>query len=550
MKSREEEYKEIFIAEALEYFDALNRHISTLEKQPDNEQTLAEIFRLLHNLKANSKAIGYLQISDVSHKLETAFSLIRNKELAFSDEVVTVLFDGIDLLGELITGIDSKEGTEPDPVLLRNLDIIVENLSDSAIELAKVQKYNTSKNLSLSDLVYIQIKKLDHMMNLVGELMIDRDRILSISKDMGNDELKTVSAHLYRITEDLQYSVMDARLVNIGSLFNKFPRIVRDIAAAEKKEVDLELIGQNIQIDRNILQIMTDSLLHLVRNAVTHGLETPAEREKKEKARVGHLVLSAKSDRENVLIELSDDGRGMDYQLIKRTAVERNLITADAAQGISEAEALMFLFEPGFSTAKEVTEFSGRGVGLDVVKNAVDSIGGRLMVKSEIGEGTTFTMQLPTSIAVKGALLFEVDEIFYAIPLIHTEQVIALDKDEIHEVGDVMIADLKGEAITLVYLHELLNAEEGQMRLGDKSRLKGQVQNIVVVSYNNRKLGLIVDKLYRQQDIVVKPMSKPLDRIDLYGGVTLLGTGKVCLVLDVPATTRYFINRRQAQEHV
>lgn len=545
MKSREQEYKEIFIAEALEYYDALNRHISTLEKQPDDDQTLAEVFRLLHNLKANSKAIGYLPISDVSHKLETAFSLIRSKELAFSDEVVTVLFDGVDMLGELITNIDNNEETEPDPVLLRNLDIIVENLSESTIELAKVQKYNSSKTLSLSDLVYIQIKKLDHMMNLVGELMIDRDRILSISKGSDNDELKSVSSHLYRITEDLQYSVMDARLVNIGSLFNKFPRIVRDIAAAEKKEVDLKLSGQDIQIDRNILQIMTDSLLHLVRNAVTHGLELPDEREKKGKPRTGQLRLSAQSDRENVLIELSDDGNGMDIKQIKRTAVERQLITAEAAKGLADVEALTFLFEPGFSTAKEVTEYSGRGVGLDVVKNAVDSIGGRLTVNSEKGRGTTFTLLLPTSIAVKGALLFEVDEIFYAIPLIHTEQVVALDKDEIHEVGDVMVASLNGETVTVVYLHELLNADETNMRLGDKSRLKGQVQNIVVVSYNNRKLGLIVDKLYRQQDIVVKPLSKPLDQIDLYGGVTLLGTGKVCLVLDVPATTRYFIYKRQ-----
>ncbi|MCJ8166653.1 chemotaxis protein CheA [Pontibacter sp. E15-1] len=545
MKSREQEYKEIFIAEALEYYDALNRHISTLEKQPDDERTLAEVFRLLHNLKANSKAIGYLHISDVSHKLETAFSLVRSKELSFSDEVVTVLFDGIDLLGELISAIDKDEEKEPDPVLLRNLDIIVENLSESTIELAKVQKYSSSKNLSLSELVYIQIKKLDHLMNLVGELMIDRDRILSLSKELGSNELKAVSSHLYRITEDLQYSVMDARLVNIGSLFNKFPRIVRDIATAEKKEVDLTLSGQDIQIDRNILQIMTDSLLHLVRNAVTHGLELPAERERKGKPRAGKLRMSAQSDRENVLIELTDDGSGMDFKQIKRTAVERQLVTADVAKGLTDAEVLSFLFEPGFSTAREVTEFSGRGVGLDVVKNAIDSIGGRLTVDSEKGRGTTFTMLLPTSIAVKGALLFEVDEIFYAIPLIHTQQVVALDKDEIHEIGEVMIANLKGENVTVVYLHELLNADEADMRLGDKDRLKGQVQNIVVVAYNNRKLGLIVDKLYRQQDIVVKPMSKPLDRIDLYGGVTLLGTGKVCLVLDVPATTRYFMNRRQ-----
>ena len=544
MKSREQEYKEIFIAEALEYFDSLNRHISELEKQPQNDKILAEIFRLLHNLKANAKAIGYLQISDVSHKLETAFSLIRNKELSFSDEVVTVLFDGIDMLGDLIGNIDNPNTLEPDPVLLRNLDIIVDNLADSTIELAKVQKYTSSKNLSLSDLIYIQIKKLDHMLNLVGELIIDRDRIISLSRELNNDDLKVVSSHLYRITEELQYSVMDARLVNIGTLFNKFPRIVRDIATAEHKEINLEVIGQDIQIDRNILQIITDSLLHLVRNAITHGIEMPQQREKANKPKAGSLVLSARNDRENVLIKLKDDGKGIDLKKVRKTAVKKKLVSADVVDDLPDKEVLSFLFEPGFSTAEVVTEFSGRGVGLDVVKNAIDSIGGRLHVDTKLGVGTTFTMQLPTSIAVKGALLFEVDEIFYAIPLIHTEQVVALDKDELHEVGDVMVADVKGETITVIYLHELLNADEANMKLGDKTRLKGQVQNIVIVSYNNRKLGLIVDKLYRQQDIVVKPLSKPLDKIDLYGGVTLLGSGKVCLVLDVPAITRYFISKR------
>ncbi|MCX2739133.1 chemotaxis protein CheA [Pontibacter anaerobius] len=545
MKSREQEYKEIFIAEALEYFDALNRHISTLEKEPESDETLAEIFRLLHNLKANSKAIGYLQISDVSHKLETAFSLIRNKELTFSEEVVKVLFDGIDLLGELIHNVDNPKYGEPDPVLLRNLDIIVENLSDSTIELTKVQKYNTSKNLALSELIYIQIRKLDHMMNLVGELMIDRDRVLSISRELNHDELKSVSSHLYRITEELQYSVMDARLVSIGTLFNKFPRIVRDVATAEGKQVNLELHGHDIQIDRNILQIMADSLLHLVRNAITHGLERPEEREAKGKKVTGQLKLAAQSDRENVLIRLQDDGRGIDLRQVKRSAVEKQLITADAAKGMADNEVLSLLFEPGFSTAKEITEFSGRGVGLDVVKNAIDSIGGRINVNSEKGKGTTFTLQLPSSIAVKGALLFEVAGIYFAIPLIHTDQVVAMDKDDLHEVGGVLIADMKGETVTVVYLNELLNAPEQEMNLGDKSRLNGQVQNIIIVSYNNRKLGLIVDKLYRQQDIVVKPLSKPLDQIDIYGGVTLLGTGKVCMVLDVPAITRYFIHRKQ-----
>ncbi|WP_299699950.1 chemotaxis protein CheA [uncultured Pontibacter sp.] len=544
MKSREQEYKEIFIAEALEYFDALNRLISELEKRPQDDKVLAEIFRMLHNLKANAKAIGYLQISDVSHKLETAFGLIRNKELSFSDEVVGVLFDGIDLLGELIKNIDSEQQIEPDPILIRNLDIIVDSLSDSTVELAKVQKFSSSRNLTLSDLIYIQVKKLDHLMNLVGELIIDRDRILSLSRELDNDELKMVSSHLYRITEDLQYSVMDARLVSIGTLFNKFPRVVRDIATAEKKEVDLELSGQDIQIDRNILQIMTDSLLHLVRNAITHGLEKPEQRSKAGKPKVGQLELSARSDRESVVISLTDDGKGIDLNQVRKAAVAQQLVPADVADGLPDTEVFSFLFEPGFSLAKEVTEYSGRGVGLDVVKNAIDSIGGRIRIDSKKGKGTTFTLQLPTSIAVKGALLFEIDSIFYAIPLIHTDLVVALDKDELHEVGDVLVADIKGETVTVVYLDELLNIPESAMRLGDKTKLKGQVQNIIIVSYNNRKLGLIVDKLYRQQDIVVKPLSKPLDSIDIYGGVTLLGTGKVCLVLDVPAITKYFISRR------
>jgi two-component system chemotaxis sensor kinase CheA len=544
MKSREQEYKEIFIAEALEYFDALNRLISELEKKPQDDQVLAEIFRMLHNLKANAKAIGYLQIADVSHKLETAFGLIRNKELSFSDEVVGVLFDGIDMLGELIGGIDNELMPEPDPVLLRNLDIIVDSLSDSTIELAKVQKFSSSRNLTLSDLIYIQIKKLDHLMNLVGELIIDRDRIISLSRELDHDELKSVSSHLYRITEELQYSVMDARLVSIGTLFNKFPRVVRDIATAEKKEVDLYLTGQDIQIDRNILQIMTDSLLHLVRNAITHGIEKPDEREMAGKPKAGQLTLAARSDREHVVISLSDDGKGINLNQVRKAAVKQHMVPADVAEGLPDTEVYSFLFEPGFSMAKQVTEYSGRGVGLDVVKNAIDSIGGRIRIDSQLGQGTTFTLQLPTSIAVKGALLFEVDSIFYAIPLIHTDSVIALDKDELHEVGDVLVADIKGETVTVVYLNELLNVKEADMRLGDKTRLLGQVQNIIIVSYNNRKLGLIVDKLYRQQDIVVKPLSKPLDSIDIYGGVTLLGTGKVCLVLDVPAITKYFVNRR------
>lgn len=546
MKSREQEYKEIFIAEALEYFDALNRHISELEKNPNNEVLLAEIFRLLHNLKANAKAIGYLAIADVAHKLETAFELIRSKDLAFTDETVAVLFDGIDLLGDLIANVDNKDYKIPDEGVLRNLELLVERAGngEKAVEVARAPRYMNAKSISLSDLVYIQIKKLDHLLNLVGELIIDRDRIFSISKELGHPDLSAVSSHLYRITEDLQYSVMDARLVTIGSLFNKFPRIVRDIAVAEKKDIHLEISGQDIQIDRNILQIITDSLLHIMRNAISHGIEPAEERLQAGKTREGNIALAAQSDREMVQIRLSDDGKGIDLEEVRRGIVHKGLLPAELTKDLRDNEVLSYIFEPGFSLAREVTEVSGRGVGLDVVKNAIDAIGGKIQVDSEKGKGTTFTLHLPTSIAVKGALLFEVDENFYAIPLMHTDSVVAWPTKELHEVGDLLVADIKGETITVFSLHEFLTAEPHTMDLGSKARLQGVVQNIIIVTYNNRKLGLIVDKLYRQQDIVIKPLNKPVDNLEIYGGVTLLGSGKVCLVLDVPGITRYFLSRK------
>jgi two-component system, chemotaxis family, sensor kinase CheA len=547
MKSREEEYKEIFIAEALEYYDALSQHISNLEKNPGDEYILAEIFRLLHNLKANAKAIGYLQVSEVAHKLETAFGLIRKKELSFSEDVVPVLFNGIDLLGEMIHNVDNPEFRMPDVSLLQNLDQIVENPGEGSLGLSNVNRQVSLRGLTLSDLIYIHIKKLDHLLNLVGELIIDRDRILSLSHEIDSDDLRSVSAHLYRITDELQYSVMDARLVSIGTLFNKFPRVVRDISAIEKKQVRLEIKGQDIQIDRNILQIITDSLLHLLRNAVSHGIERESVRKKLGKNTTGTISLSAQNDRETVIIRLSDDGRGIDLQEVRKGIVDKGFLSEESTKDLRDAEVLTYLFEPGFSLAKEITEVSGRGVGLDVVKNAMDAIGGRIRIESEKKHGTTFILNLPTSIAVKGALLFEVDANYYAIPLLHTDSVVALPISELHEVGGMLVADLQDDTIAVVYLHELLNTDPALMELGDKRRLRGAVQNIIIVSYNNRKVGLIVDKLIRQQDIVVKPLNPPVDKVDIYSGVTLLGTGKVCLVLDVMAITRYIFSRKEGR---
>ena len=544
MTAREQEYREMFMAEALEYYDAMSRHISELERNPTDVPALNELFRLMHNLKSNARAMGHLPIGEVAHHMETIFGLIRDRQRTFSGSLVPVIFAGIDALGNMIRAVGQDQPLPDALLLLENLDRLVRGEEPIFEDNQAETDEDANRKLELSDLVYIQVKKLDNLLNLVGELVIDRDRILTLAQELGNPALQATAQHLFRISDDLQYSVMDARLVGVGVLLNKFPRVVRDVATAERKEVELTLSGQDVQIDRNILQIITDALLHLVRNAVGHGLETPAERQAAGKPAAGQLTLSALTERDDVLIQVQDDGRGINTDAVRRKAIERGLTTAATAAHLSEREVWAFLFEPGFSMAREVTDISGRGVGLDVVKLAIDSLGGQLRVDSEMGQGTTFTLVLPTSIAVKGALLVELNGRAYAVPLMHTDTVLALRSQQLHIVNGLLITNLQEESVPVVPLRHLLHAEgDDLLPPATKVDLEGS-QQVLVVSYNGRRLGLIVDRFLRQQSIVIKPLSKPLDTVDLFGGVTLLGSGQVCLVLDVPALTRLFLAKR------
>lgn len=549
MTAREQEYREMFMAEALEYHDGMSRHLSELERSPADAAALNELFRLMHNLKSNARAMGHTTIGEVAHSLETIFGLIRDNQRAFAGSLVPVVFTGLDELGALIRAVGADQPLSDATALLENLARLARGeepmLTDASGPTDPDAPFEEdTRKLELSDLVYIQVRKLDKLLNLVGELVIDRDRILTLAEEIGHPALQATARHLFRISDDLQYSVMDVRLVGVGVLLNKFPRVVRDVAAAEGKEVELSLSGQDVQIDRNVLQIITDGLLHLVRNGVSHGLETPAQREATGKSRVGQMRLSALTERDDVLIQVADDGPGIDTEAVRRKAVERGLTTAALAAGLDEQAVWAFLFEPGFSTAAQVTDISGRGVGLDVVKRALDSLGAQLRIDSVWGQGTSFTLVLPTSIAVKGALLVELDGRPYAVPLLHTETVLALRPEEFSVPAGLLLVHVQGQAVPVVPLRDLLHAEESEtLPIADKAQLHGS-QQVLVVNYNNRRLGLLVDQFLRQQSIVIKPLSKPLDAIDLFGGVTLLGSGQVCLVLDVPALTRLFVARR------
>jgi two-component system chemotaxis sensor kinase CheA len=550
MTAREQEYRELFMAEALEYYDAMSRHLSELERNPQDVAALNELFRLMHNLKANARAMGFMDMGEVAHRMETLFGQIRGNERTFTGSLVPLTFRAVDILGDMIRAVGSGQETGDAKVLLDNLEHLIkgeEIVETRAPQTEDEAETDAARKLELSDLVYIPVKKLDNLLNLVGELVIDRDRILTLAAELGHPALQATARHLFRISDDLQYSVMDVRLVGAGVLLNKFPRVVRDVASAEGKQVELTLAGQDVQIDRNVLQLITDALLHIVRNAVSHGLEDPATRQAAGKPATGRLLISALTERDDVLIQVQDDGRGIDTEAVRKKAVRKNLLTAEAAAVLDEQEVWALLFEPGFSMAEKITDISGRGVGLDVVKLAIDSLGGRLRVNSELGQGTTFTLVLPTSIAVKGALLIELDERSYAVPLLHTDTVLALPNDDIFVVGGLLMTRIQDENVPLVPLRQLLYSE-GDELLPRATRADlppdGGLHQVLVVSYNNRRLGLLIDRFLRQQNIVVKSLSKPLDTIDLFGGVTLLGNGQLCLVLDVPALTRLFLAKR------
>lgn len=550
MKSRDQEYREMFMAEALEYYDAMSRHLSELERNPQEVAALNELFRLMHNLKANARAMGFVDMGEVAHKMETLFGQIRGQERTFAGSLVGMTFQAVDTLGNMIRAVGAGQETTDAKLLLDNLDRLIAGEEPETAAAAPTEEEadaDASRKLELSDLVYIPVKKLDNLLNLVGELVIDRDRILTLAAELGSPALQATARHLFRISDDLQYSVMDVRLVGVGVLLNKFPRVVRDVAAAENKQVELTLSGQDVQIDRNVLQLITDALLHLVRNGVSHGLEDAATRVAAGKPAIGKLRISALTERDDVLLQVQDDGRGIDTEAVRQKAIRKGVVTTEVADTLDEQGVWMLLFEPGFSMAEQITDISGRGVGLDVVKLAIDSLGGQLRVASELGKGTTFTLVLPTSIAVKGALLVELDERAYAVPLLHTDTVLALPNEEIFAVGGLLMARVQDENVPLVPLAQLLYAE-GDELLPRATRAdlpaEATLHQVLVVSYNNRRLGLLVDRFLRQQNIVVKSLSKPLDTIDLFGGVTLLGNGQLCLVLDVPALTRLFLAKR------
>lgn len=551
----------MFLAEALENYEELNKLFTALEKNHNDKKAIDAIFRITHTLKGNAMGMGFESIADLSHVLEDVFSEVKNGALVLEPGLFDILFKTNDKLGELIYAITSNADVKYKgiktklQVFLRTIkttsvteenDLINNNnersetvsITDNGVsEIIPGDDENQPK-ITFSDLVQIPVRKLDSLLNLVGELIIERDSLIAHGLESGG----SISdyARLQRITSDLQYGVMDVRLVQVGFLFNKFHRVLRDAANLEDKKANLILEGTEIEIDRNILKIMSDSLIHLIRNSIGHGIEKTEVRKKAGKNEVGNVYLKARNEKDTVIIEITDDGHGIDHNSIKKKAIEKKIVSKEVADTLTNDEILQIIFEPGFSNAEKITEVSGRGVGMDVVKKATESIGGKISIKTELGKGSTITLMLPSSMAVKGALLFELNQQEYAIPLTYTEAVVSLRKYDLHKVSSGIIANYLGKTISIIFLRDLfamhsledLYKENGLYKSFSSCPDDGKLE-VMVVSYNNKYFGLVVDKLLQQKEIVEKTLSKPIDTLDLFSGATILGNGSVCMVLDI-----------------
>lgn len=685
------QYLELFIDETKEHLQSLNEHILQLEKEPEDADTINEIFRAAHTLKGMAGTMGYTRMQRLTHDLENVFQEIRNGNMKANAKLIDILFRGLDALeGYLeIISTTGSEGTEDNEDIIKDLDELVKEGTDqagesapeekkenkeeapsaapaeeasskdkfrqivvseyeiSAMENAKQEGQNifgitvylqkscvlkaaraflvfksveskgeliksvptteqiedeefefdfswilatkeskeSIKNLimnvseiadvAIDDFAYqvekteevqatateaketvvkeekketvkkpavkgkvasrsvrVDIDKLDVLMNLVSELIIAKNALVSVSSAEGSTDLSSNSTfnenieYLERVTTNLHESVMKVRMVPIESVVNRFPRMIRDLNRKLNKKMELYMTGEDTELDRTVIDELGDPLMHLLRNSADHGLESNEERVRLGKPEVGSIYLDAYQDGNNVTIEVRDDGAGINIEKVRKKAIEKGSITEQQAETMSEKEYIDLLFRPSFSTADKISDVSGRGVGLDVVKTKIESLGGSIEARTVKGEGSTFIIQLPLTLAIIQALMVEVGNEKYAIPLGNIDTIEEISEDEIKLVQSKEVIYLRGSVIPIVRMNEVLEMEDYEQDSQKQSMV------VVVVKKGDQRLGLGVDNLLGQQETVIKSMGHHITNAKLFSGATILGDGEVALILD------------------
>lgn len=643
------QYLQMFFDESAEYLQILNENVLALEQNPEDKEIINSVFRAAHSLKGMAATMGFEKLTDLTHKVENILDKVRNNELGINEQLVDLLFAGLDYIKELIENIkndgeevadiseyidmldnyrtggitrENKKNTtfnltekEKDEVvrklkdtdsvynievhlkedcLLKNVrgymvlkkaqelgylvksqptkdmiededfgniiyiilishtdesnikeeleDIVdVKNVKidlldfdrkfagiseEKSVNQKKTKKKQSLTNIEVSPTVRVDINKLDNLMNMVGELLINKTRLedLKINSDIYQDIIQ----QLDRVTMELHHIVMQIRMVPIGGIFNRFPRMVRDLAKELNKEVDLIIEGADTELDRSIIDELADPLIHILRNAIDHGIESPEEREKNGKDRTGTILLNAYQKGSEIIIEVEDDGKGIDPDILAEKAIEKGLVTVEDVDSMDNKEKINLIFQPGFSTSKVVTDVSGRGVGMDVVKRVVESLDGQVFIESELGVGTRFTISLPLTLAITQALMVKINQETFAIPLGAISETLMINPKDIRQVRGQDVIVLRNSTIPIVEGSRQLNLNVEYGKYVEKDEVP-----VVIINSGDRQVGLIVDELLTQQEIVIKSLGGYLINIKNISGATIVGDGDVALILDV-----------------
>jgi len=656
----DEEYLQMFFDEAEEYIRDLNDDILILEENPENTEVINAIFRAAHSLKGMAATMGFDELTDLTHKLENVLDLIREEKIYLDAEMIDALFEGIDLinelvedikrtgrettevegflvsldekiaahnkgdtddvflggnaslegkeewdlqlteknlkeikshggeedsvleirvmlkketvlksvraymilkkaeeLGYLIKSLPDREGIENDEVEVRQeiLLVLITGLNHEEIkeELGSIIDVNSveinplnidysrletsitgeeqdssdkNSSIDVSPTVRVDIEKLDNLMNMVGELLINKTQLEDL--DIDNSSFQNTIQQLDRVTTELHYTVMQIRMVPISGIFSRFPRLVRDLCRDLDKEIDLNIEGEDTELDRSIIDELADPLVHLIRNAVDHGIEKPDKREEKGKSRTGIVEIRAYQKGSEIMIEIEDDGRGLDGEKIARKAVEKGLAAQEEIENMESEEKLQYIFEPGFSTSENTSQVSGRGVGMDVVKKVVESLDGQVNIESRIDEGTLISISLPLTLAITQALLVKIARETFAIPLDDISETLTVSPEEIKTIRGQEVIVPRDETIPITSAAHQLNIDVDN----DRYMERGEIP-VVTVSSGSSEIGLIIDEFLTQQEIVVKSMGEYLGSVENISGATIIGDGDVALILDV-----------------
>jgi len=508
-------YKDTYLSEAKEHIVSIEKLLLKFEKKPTKIEPINGIFREIHSLKSMSAAMGYHKTSQLCHAIEDMLDLIRKNKIK-PDDCIDVLFECFDTLEASLKEI-SKNKEELD----------IDNLVQKLKELSAGAKESKTKGQGLKteetivekmQSIEVKVERLDLLMNLVEELLINKMRLDRLKEELKNPELNAIMDNLQRVIVDMQYNIMQSRMVPIGFVFNRFPRMVRDLAKNQKKDVNLQIQGADIELDRGVIDEIGESLVHLIRNAIDHGIETPEARRKADKSPQATLILTAASTKNFVIIKVADDGAGLNLEDIKNTAIKQGILFA----GASKEEIINSIFY-GLSTTKQVTAVSGRGFGLDIVKNKIESFGGTIKAESEPKKGTTFIIEMPLTLAIIKTLFVEVGAKLYAIPLVNIERLVTVNKKDIKGMLNYEAIVLNEEDILITRLDSLF----------DTPSLGLEKQPIAIIRKGKEKLGLAVDAFSTTQEIVIKPLNKLVIENKYFAGSTIVGSGEVVLILDI-----------------